>query len=250
MSAGVAGTPAPGAPGSPLVLRSVLAGPTGAVPVVRSPFPRIEFRSLLREDRFSRQPAAGLRPPTAAAPGAVQGGSASPGAGAATRTMTGSLDSSLAPHAAGDSAGDAALVPREPRDRDALDPFARHHAAIGPPESLRSAATAAFPPEPLVTVGGTPAAEAPRVAAAASLEELLPEVVRRVAFSGDGRRGTMRLEIGAGRFAGSTLLVHADGGRVRVHLEVADGVDAAGLASRLAERLRQRGIAADAVEVT
>ena len=60
----------------------------------------------------------------------------------------------------------------------------------------------------------------------------------------------VRLEIGAGPFAGSTLLVHAEGGRVRVHVDVPAGVDASGLHGRIAERLHARGIGADAVEVT
>jgi hypothetical protein len=68
--------------------------------------------------------------------------------------------------------------------------------------------------------------------------------VHRVAWSGDGRRRTARLEIGAGELSGATLLVHADGGHVRVHL------DARAWQGRIAARLAARNIPADAVEVT
>jgi hypothetical protein len=59
----------------------------------------------------------------------------------------------------------------------------------------------------------------------------------------------MRLELGAGELAGGTLLVHADAGRVRVHLEVPTGVDAAGWQRRIRERLEARDIPTDEVEV-
>ena len=88
-------------------------------------------------------------------------------------------------------------------------------------------------------------------AAASSLEDLLPAFVRRVAWSGDGRRGTMRLELGAGELAGATLLVHADAGRVRVELSLPPGGgDASGWRERIQQRLAKSNIPADAVEVT
>ncbi len=52
----------------------------------------------------------------------------------------------------------------------------------------------------------------------ASLEEILPALVRRIAWSGDARRGTVRIELGSGALAGATLLVAADDGRVQVTL--------------------------------
>ncbi len=84
----------------------------------------------------------------------------------------------------------------------------------------------------------------------ASIEELLPALVRRVAWSGDGHRGSMRLELGAGELAGGTLLVHADAGRVSVHLEVPPGADAALWQRRLHDRLASKGVPVDLVEVT
>jgi hypothetical protein len=82
-----------------------------------------------------------------------------------------------------------------------------------------------------------------------SLEDLLPALVRRVAWSGDGRRGTVRLELGAGELAGATLLVHVDDGRVRLQLSTPPGVSPAGWRERIADRLAARGLAVDAVEV-
>jgi len=81
-----------------------------------------------------------------------------------------------------------------------------------------------------------------------SLEDLLPALVRRVAWSGDGRRGTVRLELGAGELAGGTLLVQVDDGRVRVCLTAPPGVDVSAWRGRIADRLEARGLAVDSVE--
>jgi hypothetical protein len=75
-----------------------------------------------------------------------------------------------------------------------------------------------------------------------SLEMVLPELVRKIAWAGDGKRGSMRLELGRGALAGGTLVVHADEGRVRVDLDTPAGVDVEQWRARLAERLAQRGV--------
>jgi hypothetical protein len=82
-----------------------------------------------------------------------------------------------------------------------------------------------------------------------SLEDLLPALVRRIAWSGDARRGTVRLELGAGALAGATVLIHAEDGRLRVHLRAPAGVDAEAWRSRIEARLARRGLAVDHVEV-
>jgi hypothetical protein len=97
---------------------------------------------------------------------------------------------------------------------------------------------------------GAPSSVAPVVA---SLEEILPHLVRKVAWSGDARRGAVRLELGAGRLAGAALLVQADGGRVEVTLDtqgMVGGEEAAAEAwrDRIASRLRDQGVDAN-VEV-
>ena len=85
--------------------------------------------------------------------------------------------------------------------------------------------------------------------ARASLEELLPVLVRRVAWSGDGRSGTVRLELGGGERAGGTLLIRTDAGRVAVHLSVPGGANLAQWRDRIAARLTGRGLDVQEVEV-
>lgn len=82
-----------------------------------------------------------------------------------------------------------------------------------------------------------------------SLEDLLPALVRKVAWSGDGRRGTVRMELGAGALAGATLTIHADDGRVRVELDAPAHANAAEWRTRIHDRLTRRGLLVDAIEV-
>jgi hypothetical protein len=135
-----------------------------------------------------------------------------------------------------------------PGDDDPLDPIHRRRAALAPPD-IPAASSFVGAPFPSLTQTATPEAM-PTARTAASLEDLIPAIVRRIAWSGDRHRGTLRLEIGAGELAGATLLVHADAGRVRVHMEVPPGVDADGWQRRIQDRLVSRGVATDAVEVT
>jgi hypothetical protein len=130
---------------------------------------------------------------------------------------------------------------RSNAEDDPLDPVHRRRAALAPPGG-----TSAVTPATTAAPGG--AAPSPR--SLASLETLLPAMVRRVAWSGDGRRGALRLEVGAGELSGATLLVQADAGHVRVHLDVPAGVDARQWAERIRERLASHDIPADQIEVT
>ena len=83
-----------------------------------------------------------------------------------------------------------------------------------------------------------------------SLEDLLPALVRRVAWSGDGRQGHSAPRApGAGELAGGTLLVQVDEGRVRVRLTAPPGVDVGAWRGRITDRLEARGLAVDSVEV-
>lgn len=127
-------------------------------------------------------------------------------------------------------------------DDDPLDPLHRRRAALAPPDAALQALV------PLSSSSFVPGA-APNAPAPASLEELLPALVRRIAWSGDGRRGTVRIELGAGELTGGVLVVHADGGRVRVELDVPSGVDASQWQARLEAGLASRGIPTDGVEV-
>jgi hypothetical protein len=121
---------------------------------------------------------------------------------------------------------------------------ARHVAQLGPPAVVGPGVGAAGPPLALPDAAPT-VAPAPASAPAPpppSLEELLPALVRRVAWSGDARRGAVRLELGAGPLEGATLLVRAEGSRVEVTLRAPPGVDADAWTDHLTRRLEARGI--------
>jgi hypothetical protein len=129
---------------------------------------------------------------------------------------------------------------------DSPDPQHRRRAAFAPPEgcSIPAAAiVASLPPGPAGSAS-TPSA------AVASLEELIPAMVRRISWAGDRHRGSLRLELGAGELAGTTLTVHADGGIVRVNMLTPPGVDTALWQRRISGRLAARGIPTESVEVT
>jgi hypothetical protein len=120
----------------------------------------------------------------------------------------------------------------EPAKRfDPLDPATRHAAQLGLPVSST--------PAPLAVTEEI----APR--ARVSMEELLPQLVKRIAWAGDRRRGTVQLELGAGRHAGTTVTVHADGGRVRIELQGKGDVEE--LRSRIDARLRRHGLDVESV---
>jgi len=130
----------------------------------------------------------------------------------------------------------------EPRARlrahdDPLDPMTRQTAQLGPPLS-------ATPLTPTTTPDAAVAARA-----MTSLEELLPQLVRKIAWSGDGKRGAVRMELGAGALAGSTLMLESEGGRVRVHLDTAPGVDGEGWKQRIGARLAEKNIDVESIEV-
>ncbi len=137
-----------------------------------------------------------------------------------------------------DGAGTAAHRARLDRgDTDWLDPAARHAAQLAPPGvALAPASTEAMN-----------AAQATESVRARSLEELLPALVRKIAWAGDRNKGTVRLELGAGAYAGTTVTVHADGGRVRVELGGSEGPDLDRLRTRLDARLRGHGLDVESV---
>ncbi|MBX3208843.1 MAG: hypothetical protein KF764_27680 [Labilithrix sp.] len=117
---------------------------------------------------------------------------------------------------------------------DPLDPAARQAAQLAPPQ--------ATPPAQDAPAAAAAEEIAPR--ARVSMEELLPQLVKRIAWAGDRRRGSVQLELGAGRHAGTTVTVHADAGRVRVEL---DGVGADALRERIRTRLERHGLDVESV---
>jgi hypothetical protein len=128
---------------------------------------------------------------------------------------------------------------------DALDPIHRRQAALAPPPENASA----WVPTLAAARLDTPASATADVHTRVSMEELLSSLVRKIAWSGDGRRGTVRIELGAGALAGGVLVIHADEGRVRVQLSAPSGVDASAWADRIRSRLAARQIHVEHVEV-
>lgn len=82
------------------------------------------------------------------------------------------------------------------------------------------------------------------------MELLLERLVKKVAWGGSGRRGTARLELGAGSLAGATVTVHADdAGEVSVELELPPGARSEAWHDELAARLERRGLVVKSVSI-
>jgi hypothetical protein len=73
--------------------------------------------------------------------------------------------------------------------------------------------------------------------------------VRRIAWSGNARSGSARLELGAGELEGATLTIHADDGIVRVAIELPPGVDGAAWKERISGRLGALGLQVETIDV-
>jgi hypothetical protein len=213
------------APGGslPSALQPLAVGAPGAAP-------QLSFGLLLAESTIGGQPGATV-PKLLALP--MGGGSSAPPApGRATTPSGGEAHEGSNP-----------AQRRLARSGESFESLPRRY--LGQSSDLAAWLSWASPPP---TDGG--GAREVSTRAAVSLEELLPTLVRRVAWSTDGKRGTARLEIGSGDLAGATLLVHADAGRVRVQLEVPAGADARSWRERIVRRLAAREIPVDEVEVS
>jgi len=121
---------------------------------------------------------------------------------------------------------------------DDLDPMARQAAQLAPPPIAHS------------DISQEKAVSAPETCSRMSLEELVPQLVKRISWSGDVRGGTVRMELGAGDLAGSILTVSSDNGRVSVSVRAPAGTDTTSWRSRLAARLQARGLSVDSIEFT
>jgi len=73
------------------------------------------------------------------------------------------------------------------------------------------------------------------------LQNLLVGLARRIAWGGDRRKGTARIELSGGALAGATLVVHTEQRSVEVELELPQGMAAWGWQQRISERLEARG---------
>jgi hypothetical protein len=99
-----------------------------------------------------------------------------------------------------------------------------------------------------VTLGGGQAAASVAPAALPlrdDLQNLLTGIARRVAWGGDRRKGTARIELSEGALAGATLVVHTEQRSVSVELELPAGTGAQDWQARLLERLEARGFTAN-----
>ncbi len=112
--------------------------------------------------------------------------------------------------------------------------------AVGPPGAAMLAP--GFDPLSLLASAALPEARG-----ASSPHLWVTELVRRIAWGGDRRRATARLELAGGRFAGAALQIEARDGVLSVMLEVPPGADGGELASLLGERLLARGLSIESV---
>jgi hypothetical protein len=96
-------------------------------------------------------------------------------------------------------------------------------------------------------VGGAPGAPVPSAALPLreDLQNLIAGLARRVAWGGDRRKGSARIELSEGALAGATLVVHTEQRAVTVELELPAGAPLAGdWQQRILERLEGRGFSA------
>jgi len=94
------------------------------------------------------------------------------------------------------------------------------------------------------------APDAAQIARTAPIEQIVSELVRRIAWSGDARAGAARIELGSGELAGATLLVQAHGGVVDVSLKLPPGADEIAWRERIGARLAQRGLHIGSLDVS
>lgn len=118
------------------------------------------------------------------------------------------------------------------------------------PDKIDARPVPADPVEPFSRALAQPAlatshAPAPSPAAApvvASEELLLEQLVRRLSWGGNGKRGSARLELGAGQLAGTTVVLHVEGREVALELEGRGGAELEDWRARIVERLEARGL--------
>lgn len=209
---------------------STSVSPSPASLAVRpTPQRPVEKGSLPRFSELVRRPAGGGATPGLSSPPPFTTGARSPGddAGGNVATATGPR-----PH---DGLERGSEHPRDRRDpaalaedqRDAcLDPLSRALHALAPPETRLSAIPAA-------TAGSPPPA---------LLDEVLARVLTRFAFSGDKKRGTSHLQVGAGALAGGSITLEADGDHVHVRIDAPPGVDARAFGEAVRNRLLAKGL--------
>jgi hypothetical protein len=165
-------------------------------------------------------------------------------AGVGQPTSVGVLQAN--PHGSFSAALRAALAVPQPRrggprpEAPELDAATRQAAHLAPPGFSSDALV-----QPRMPTSPAEAPAAPQAASLPSLEEIMPALVRKIAWSGDARRGAVRIELGSGALAGATLLVAADHGHVKVTLSAHACAPLEPWRERIAARLAARGLDVD-----
>jgi hypothetical protein len=116
----------------------------------------------------------------------------------------------------------ASATEKPEKPTDLLDPTARVTAHLALPMASSSVA-------PTEQVSSR---------ARVSLEELVPQVLRRIAWGGDRTKGTACLEL----TSGDKVTVHAEGRRVRIEVDGNEDLE-----RRIASRLRAAGIEVESI---
>ena len=113
-------------------------------------------------------------------------------------------------------------------EQTALDPLSRSLWSLAPPDQRiieHAPATAPLPG-----------------ALATTLDDILARMVTRFALSGDKRRGTSHLVVGAGELAGGSITLEAEGKAVHVRIDAPPGVDARAFGESIRARLEAKGL--------
>ncbi len=219
------------------------ATPPPRPPPPRNAKPAAPFTPLPRDRAASAEPAEEL---SAAEPVA-------PLATTLDKWLTSPLTGPLArtPQPLPEGAADAKPTHVETPLPDALEPHARTHAQDDPLDPmLRQPGLFAPPVAAMQATTPTPTPHGALLARATpALEALPPQRVRKSAWSGDGKRGAVRMELGAGALAGSTLMLESEGGRIRVQLDAPPGVDGEAWKQRIGARLAEKRIDVESIEI-
>jgi len=157
------------------------------------------------------------------------------GAAALASSNACKMQTTALPEAVRGSSGEGEKHGQKRAREDDLDPSMRQAAQLAPPMALAAREEQAQ--------------AAPLANARVSLEDLVPQLVKKIAWSGDAQRGTVRMELGAGELSGATLTVSAEHGRVSVRVDAPPGTDTSAWRERLASRLEARGLSVESVEV-
>lgn len=141
------------------------------------------------------------------------------------------------------------MTPLGPHRRDAGDDSERRDRGAGAGHGHLDPLLCQMALQPGITpgVGSPTSGQVPSAALPLreDLQNLIAGLARRVAWGGDRRKASARIELSEGALAGATLVVHAEHRSVTVELELPVGVALAGdWQERIRERLEGRGFSA------